>query len=77
MTGIRTRVERLERQAGSGLMVVLLNEETPPGSSNCASVVVDGRTWQQEAGEADADFIARVQSASRNVVVLEADAINL
>ena len=77
MTGIRTRVERLERQAGSGLLVVLLNEETPPGSSDCASVVVGGSTWQQEPGETDADFVARVQSANRNVVVLEADAINL
>ncbi|MGK7650870.1 hypothetical protein ACSQ76_00025 [Roseovarius sp. B08] len=77
MTGIRNRVERLERQAGSGLVVALLNEETTPGSSDCAFVVVDGRTWQQEPGEADADFVARVQSANRNVVVLEADAINL
>ncbi|WP_420557915.1 hypothetical protein [Roseovarius sp.] len=77
MTGIRTRVERLERQAGSGLVVVLLNEETTPGSPDYASVVVDGRTWQQELREAKADFIARVQSANRNVVVLEADAISL
>ncbi|MGK7753196.1 hypothetical protein [Roseovarius sp. C03] len=70
-------MERLERQAGSGLVVALLNAETTPGSSDCASVVVVGRTWQQEFGETDADFVARVQSANRNVVVLEADALSL